>query len=145
MASSRRFPRCDVFAGRTVGGVRSGAPDGTPALLRPAVPDDRRDVSSSRKTTGIHPAWSPDGQELFYHPSSGQLVAVSVTTRADLCVRHSGAECRDWVVDRGPGLERNNDIMPTASDSSALSLPDKPDPARRRLRRFRSSSTGSRS
>jgi serine/threonine-protein kinase len=62
------------------------------------------------KGGGIHPTWSPDGQELFYGPSAGQFVAVSVTTRPTFTFGNPVLVPRLFFVERGPGFERNNDI-----------------------------------
>ncbi len=63
------------------------------------------------KTTGIHAVWSPDGKELIFSPAVAQLVAVSVTTRPAFTFGNPMPLTRAFV-ERGPGFERNHDIMP---------------------------------
>jgi hypothetical protein len=63
------------------------------------------------KSGGFHPTWSPDGKELFYLAGvgAGQFVAVSVTTRPTFTFGNP-VSMPILFVERGPGLERNNDI-----------------------------------
>jgi len=85
-----------------------GSPPGGSLFVQP-FPTTGATYSIS-KGSGIHPTWSPDGQELFYGPSAGQFVAVSVTTRPTFTFGNPVLVPRLFFVERGPGFERNNDI-----------------------------------
>jgi serine/threonine-protein kinase len=61
------------------------------------------------KGNGIHPTWGPDGKELFYVPAANQYVGVSVATRPAFTFG-SPVPVPSRFLDRGPNLERNNDI-----------------------------------
>ena len=115
--------------------------------VRPAVSHDRGDVSDLEIGAGFHPTWSPDGKELFYVAGAGaaQFVAVSVTTRPTFTFGNPVPVPRPFV-ERGPGFERNNDItLDGKRFLGVVAAGQSPRPARRRLLRFRSCSTGSRS
>ncbi len=60
-------------------------------------------------TNGVHATWSPDGKELFYGPTSGQLIAVSVATRPAFSFGNPVTLSLPHI-DSGPPIERNNDI-----------------------------------
>jgi serine/threonine-protein kinase len=62
-------------------------------------------------TRGIHPFWSPDGKELIYSPRAGDLDSVSVTTKPSFTFGNPVSEAQRFV-ERGPRIERNNDILP---------------------------------
>ena len=62
------------------------------------------------KSNGFHPMWSPDGKELFYFTGVGQFVSVSVTTRPTFTFGNPVPAQQGFLIDRGTGFERNNDI-----------------------------------
>jgi hypothetical protein len=68
-------------------------------------------VESSRCFPLPRPTWAPNGKELFYGPAPGQLVGVSVTTRPAFTFGNP-VPVPSHFADRGPTIERNNDITP---------------------------------
>ena len=140
------FPPAATFSpdGKSVAILAGGSGRGAGSLFVQPFPTTGAMYPIS-KGPGIHATWSPDGQELFYLSADGQLFAVSVMTRPTFS---SGdpVPVPKLFVERGPGLERNNDIMldgkrflgVVAAGTSTVSGA----PA---FRKFRSSSTGSRS
>ncbi|HMD37276.1 MAG TPA: hypothetical protein VKH42_20010, partial [Vicinamibacterales bacterium] len=61
---------------------------------------------------GIHPFWSPDARELFARPR-GRLLATAITTRPTFTFANpTEIPNAGRLLDRGPGFERNQDIMP---------------------------------
>ena len=61
------------------------------------------------KQAGIHPMWSPNGEELFYNPAAGQYGVVSVSTHSAFTFGNPSPVPRPFI-DRGPAFERNTDM-----------------------------------
>lgn len=60
---------------------------------------------------GLHPFWSPDGAELFVGSRAG-LRTVRITTKPAFAFGPPVDLPKARFNDRGPGFERNMDIMP---------------------------------
>jgi serine/threonine-protein kinase len=63
------------------------------------------------KTAGIHPAWSPDGTELFWGPAPGQFTGAKVATHPSFTFSNPSPLAK-VLAERGPAFERSHDAMP---------------------------------
>jgi serine/threonine-protein kinase len=109
-----RFPPSATFSpdGRWVAYSTRTAPGppGGSLVVQPFPTTGATYPISKSKSLGFHPTWSPDGKELFYFAGPGQFVAVSVTTRPTFTFGNPVPVQNRFLIDRGSGFERNNDI-----------------------------------
>jgi serine/threonine-protein kinase len=59
---------------------------------------------------GVHPLWSPNGQELFFHTGPSDISVVTISTRPTFTFSTPVSVPAGGGFERGPGDQRNNDI-----------------------------------
>jgi serine/threonine-protein kinase len=99
--------------GRWVAYTANEAGGGTAnfVFVQPYPPTGARYQISQPEENGHHPIWSPDGRELFYVPTVGNLVSRSVTTQPSFTFGNPVSVPRTFPV-AAPSTPRTFDVAP---------------------------------
>jgi hypothetical protein len=77
------------------------------------VPATGTKYQVSKDPRSHHPAWTPDGKQLYYIPGPGRSLAVGITTQPSFAVGNAApVTFLDFLGNAGPSVVRNYDIAP---------------------------------